>query len=128
MLPKSQVAEVTVGSAAEARAAGRRMYAEALRSKERLDAKRQEQQDLEALEELQRVPWFEPEIVIRFPLGKKPEYFQHETSTGVITAMMNSFAMVASTDIIKAPILGVSNNVNVMVSTGFHSIKLCLGW
>jgi len=45
---------VTVGSAAEARAAGRRMYAEALRNKERLEAKRQEQQDLEALEDLQR--------------------------------------------------------------------------
>lgn len=43
---------VTVASAAEARAAGRRMYADALRSKERLEAKRQEQQDLEALEDL----------------------------------------------------------------------------
>eukprot|EP00434_Breviolum_minutum_P044403 symbB.v1.2.039656.t1/scaffold6707.1/size16074/2 len=50
---------VTVASAAEARAAGRRMYADALRSKERLEAKRQEQQDLEALEDLnQRVSWF----------------------------------------------------------------------
>ena len=57
-------AEVTVASAAEARAAGRRMYADALRSKERLEAKRQEQQDLEALEDLnQRVSWcFEPVI------------------------------------------------------------------
>jgi len=34
------------------------MYADALRSKERLEAKRQEQQDLEALEDLnQRVSW-----------------------------------------------------------------------
>ena len=48
-----------MASAAEARAAGRRMYADALRSKERLEAKRQEQQDLEALEDLnQRVSWF----------------------------------------------------------------------
>lgn len=47
-----------MASAAEARAAGRRMYADALRSKERLEAKRQEQQDLEALEDLnQRVSW-----------------------------------------------------------------------
>ena len=81
------IAEVTVASAAEARAAGRRMYADALRSKERLEAKRQEQQDLEALEDLnQRVSWlkkpgwlpWDDSLYIR---GKKPEYiiyFQHE--------------------------------------------------
>ena len=60
-----------MASAAEARAAGRRMYADALRSKERLEAKRQEQQDLEALEDLnQRVSWFfrTREKTMRFPL------------------------------------------------------------
>lgn len=69
-------AEVTVASAAEARAAGRRMYADALRSKERLEAKRQEQQDLEALEDLnQRVSWFfrTREKTMRFFLEVKGE-------------------------------------------------------
>lgn len=45
---------VTVGSAAEVRAAGHRLYDEALRSRERLEAKRRQQRDAEALEDLQR--------------------------------------------------------------------------
>eukprot|EP00435_Cladocopium_sp_Y103_P004882 s1818_g1.t1 len=45
---------VTVGSAAEVRAAGHRLYDEALRSRERLEAKRRQQRDAEVLEDLQR--------------------------------------------------------------------------
>ena len=41
--------QVTVGSAAEVRAAGHRLYDEALRSRERLEAKRRQQRDAEAL-------------------------------------------------------------------------------
>ncbi|CAL1148297.1 unnamed protein product [Cladocopium goreaui] len=48
---------VTVGSAAEVRAAGHRLYDEALRSRERLEAKRRQQRDAEALEDLQRETW-----------------------------------------------------------------------
>lgn len=66
-----------MASAAEARAAGRRMYADALRSKERLEAKRQEQQDLEALEDLnQRVSWLVRTRRLNheiFPLSKGEE-------------------------------------------------------
>ena len=43
-----------MGSAAEVRAAGHRLYDEALRSRERLEAKRRQQRDAEALEDLQR--------------------------------------------------------------------------
>jgi len=46
-----------VGSAAEVRAAGHRLYDEALRSRERLEAKRRQQRDAEALEDLQRETW-----------------------------------------------------------------------
>ena len=49
--------QVTVGSAAEVRAAGHRLYDEALRSRERLEAKRRQQRDAEALEDLQRETW-----------------------------------------------------------------------
>lgn len=106
-----------MGSAAEARAAGRRMYAEALRNKERLEAKRQEQQDLEALEDLQRVSWFEPETTMRFPKkGKQPIYFQYETSSGMINCndeqLCNS---IAST----GPFWELSNNANVWQIKGF---------
>lgn len=51
--------QVTVGSAAEVRAAGHRLYDEALRSRERLEAKRRQQRDAEALEDLQRETWCE---------------------------------------------------------------------
>lgn len=95
-----------MASAAEARAAGRRMYADALRSKERLEAKRQEQQDLEALEDLQnqRVSWFfrTPEKTMRFYFKYRGRNLNRyisntKTSSGMIKLqMMNNVAIVAS--------------------------------